>query len=355
MAFFTRIFWNLAKFFEQSRWSKTAVTAFVIFFGVFAVSGKALARDRALLEKLAGLIAEFNLYIAGFIGGLITIVLEKLLIPIMQYNEFATSPVVAMGWVLVRDIMNMFFIVILLIIAFGTIFGISKIKWQQQVPRLLFVAVLINFSKTITGLLIDFAQVIMMTFVNALKDIAGGNFVDLFQLKDILAFTTRGDVGREQFFSGNVTDSFAIFASSCLAVGLLLAVLAVCLIMLTVFLYRIVTLWVLTIMSPLAFFMLGAKDVVGPASKYYAEWWSKLTAAASIGPILAFFLWLALAAAGQGALAEGFGVPPSESEQTGFITKIFTGNTIMPFVIGIAILLAGLEIAQTTAGSIGGA
>ena len=40
-------------------------------------------------------------------------------------------------------------------------------------------AVLINFSKTICGLLIDAAQIIMLTFVGAFSNIGEGSMVDL--------------------------------------------------------------------------------------------------------------------------------------------------------------------------------
>ncbi|MBI2427076.1 MAG: hypothetical protein HYV34_04475, partial [Candidatus Kerfeldbacteria bacterium] len=45
----------------------------------------------------------------------------KLIILVAQHNVFINSRAVSIGWVVVRDVMNMFFIIILLVIAIGTI------------------------------------------------------------------------------------------------------------------------------------------------------------------------------------------------------------------------------------------
>src|SRR3989338_8131925 len=87
----------------------------------------------------------------------------------------------------------MFFVVILIIVAFGTIFGSDKFKHLQRVPQILLFAILINFSKTLCGLMIDFGQVIMLTFANALREIAAGNIIELFGLNKFNAFSGSQD------------------------------------------------------------------------------------------------------------------------------------------------------------------
>ena len=66
----------------------------------------------------------------------------------------------------------MFFVVVLLIIALATILNQEKYSYKTWLPKLILMAVLINFSKMICGLIIDVAQVVMMTFVNAFKDVS---------------------------------------------------------------------------------------------------------------------------------------------------------------------------------------
>jgi hypothetical protein len=49
------------------------------------------------------------------------------------------------GWVITRDIANMFFIVILLVIAFATILQIEQYNYKKWLPKLILMAILINF------------------------------------------------------------------------------------------------------------------------------------------------------------------------------------------------------------------
>ena len=139
----------------------------------------------------------------------------------------------------------MFFVIILIGIAFGTIFGHSKFQWQQQVPKLLIFAILINFSKTICGLIIDFGQVIMLTFANAIRDIAAGNFIQLLGLGDILSISTKtavlGDLTKDQSSQG--PQAFDWLAAGVMAVFMMLIVTSTMLALLVILVYRIVMLW----------------------------------------------------------------------------------------------------------------
>jgi hypothetical protein len=110
-------------------------------------------------------------------------------VAIAQYNDFTNSAAVVYGWVVIRDICNMFFIVILLVIAFSVILRIDGYDIKKMIPKLLIMAVLINFSRTICGLIIDLAQVIMLTFVASFKNLAGGGFVTMFGMDKYLAFS----------------------------------------------------------------------------------------------------------------------------------------------------------------------
>jgi hypothetical protein len=88
---------------------------------------------------------------------------------VLSYQNFIGSEAVIQGWVIVRDLSNMFFVVILLVIAFATILHIENYNYKKWLPKLILMAVLINFSKTICGLLIDVAQIVMLTLLTLLK------------------------------------------------------------------------------------------------------------------------------------------------------------------------------------------
>lgn len=303
------------------------------------------------------LLADLALSIAVVLSKLVAVVIEVLL-PIMLYNNFSTSPVVKAGWAIVRDTVNMFFVIVLIAIAFGTIFGNEKFKWQQQIPKLMIFAIVINFSKTLAGLMIDFGQVVMLTFANAIREIAAGNFVQMLGMGDIYALSNNSSIFQSAAKDSNATgvQAFDWFASSVAALIMMFAVLSTMIMLLGILVYRVVMLWVLIVVSPLAWFIGGTGQLT--KSGAYGEWWKKFICLVAVGPVLTFFLWLTLVVAGAGNVAGDAGFVAENSAtigQTvgGFVTKFFELNRLISFVISIAMLYAGFEAAQSVCSGAG--
>ncbi|MEK9152381.1 MAG: hypothetical protein AAB692_03365, partial [Patescibacteria group bacterium] len=121
-----------------------------------------------------------------FAGGLLLSMVD-VLVDVAQYNDFVNSPAVANGWIIVRDLTNMFFILVLLVLAFGTMLGVEGYTYKNKMlVKLLTMAVVINFSRTICGLFIDLSQVVMLTFVNGFANAAGGNFTQALQIDKLM-------------------------------------------------------------------------------------------------------------------------------------------------------------------------
>jgi hypothetical protein len=96
-------------------------------------------------------IAEILLLIASLLGRILVFMVD-ILIAFASYNDFGNSAgVVVKGWRIVRDVVNMFFIIILLVSAFATVIGYDEgnFHYKRVLPKLLLMAVLINFSKTL--------------------------------------------------------------------------------------------------------------------------------------------------------------------------------------------------------------
>ncbi|MFH2104651.1 MAG: hypothetical protein ABII72_00235, partial [Parcubacteria group bacterium] len=92
--------------------------------------------------------------------------------------DIINDPVVIAGWGITRDVLNMFFVISLLVIAFATILRIETYQYKALLPKLIYAALLVNFSKTIAGVFIDFSNVLMMTFIN----LKGYNYSDTFSM-----------------------------------------------------------------------------------------------------------------------------------------------------------------------------
>ncbi len=333
---------------KRKRATYILVAFLILFGGIFLLIEPASAN---WFEKTVSAIFEV---IAGFLGKMILLLFNALVGWIAPYNDFIRSAAVSTGWVLTRDIANMFFILVLLAIAFGTILKIEQLNYQKILPKLLIMAVLINFSKTICGVVIDFAQVIMLTFVNAFMAAAGGNFLNALGIYRMMQINQLNTL---DISDSELAKAF-IFATAFLSIALIVVIVYI-----MVLAYRIVMLWILIILAPVAW--LAGAFPVGKASAAYSQWWDNFVGAVIVGPILAFFLWLALLTAGGGTLGKTFENPAytaSQSEQAAigtlgtenfFLNEAATTESTVGFIIATALLLAGLAAAQQSGGMAG--
>lgn len=295
------------------------------------------------------------LIIAGLVSvyvnllGLLSLQMIHLFLKLASFNDFINFDPVVIGWTIVRDVVNMSFVVILLLIAISTILNIEAYSYRRLLPRLVLMAVLINFSRTIAGLLIDAGQVVMLTFVNAFSAAAGGNFVSALHINDLLA------IGLDGIFSTDVTIP-TILGSYILAAVAITVTFMVMLVFVGVLIFRVLALWFLIVLSPLAF-ALGAWPS-GSVSKYYGQWWDEFTKNIICPTVLSFFLWLALmmmSANYIGVLApnlngtgDKMAPPPAGS------IELSAPETFASFLIGIGFLIMALKMTQSLCGSIAG-
>ncbi|QQG52226.1 MAG: hypothetical protein HY931_02680 [Candidatus Falkowbacteria bacterium] len=283
--------------------------------------------------------------IASVLGWILAKVMA-VLVYIAQYNNFIHAGAVANGWVIARDISNMFFVVILLVIAFGTILRLENYSYKKWLPKLILMAILINFSKTICGLLIDVAQVVMLTFVNAFKDVMAGGLVDMLGITGWQKLD-----GFEDVSSWEVAGAFVL--SVIYSAIALITVTA----MLGMLVMRIIMIWVYVVLSPFAYLLAAFPG----GSKYSSMWWSDFTKNLIVGPVLAFFIWLSFTSLvsfnNQSLGIDGSPQDPNkitcQQDESGVCQK-GTTDIMIKFVISIAMLLGGMKIAQEIGGAAAG-
>ncbi|MDP1709506.1 MAG: hypothetical protein Q8L21_01315, partial [Candidatus Komeilibacteria bacterium] len=295
-----------------------------------------------VLSVVAGVLSSVAQIFIELAGKIFTVEIE-ILLAIVQYSDFINAAAVVKAWVLIRDFSNMAFLIIFIAIAFATILGIEKYEYKQLLPKLLFMAVAINFSRTLCGLVLDAAQVVMMTFVNGFKEVAAGNLIRGFGLTDLTTLKDFSETSGEQ---GVNPSSIAV--ASILAVILLIISVMTVGALLVVFVVRIIYLWILIILSPLAFMLAAAPGMSGK----FNEWWGKFVRYAMVGPILAFFLWLSFSimasvAPGQN-LASSNNINVGQTSVAGegmagrtsaAITEVSRSDNLLSFAIAIALLL----------------
>jgi hypothetical protein len=216
--------------------------------------------------------------ILKFEGILLAIAIK--LLDVMTDSGFVTTmlkdPAILTTWGLVRDLLNMFIIMILLFSAFATVFQYSKYNYKSILMWLVIMTLLVNFSYPITLFIIDFSNSLMYTTLQ-------------YTFKDspsVSMMTTPGSpfAGITNYIKTVDGDSdistmlmlmifIFIVAITILAIGIILLI-------------RTIALAILLILSPIGF--------IGKIVNKDGGWWDHLFKYAMAGPIIAFVLLLSM-------------------------------------------------------------
>lgn len=342
-------------------WQKIKPRGRLGFVSIFLLAGVGLIAlfVAGVHPAYAGIGDDLSIWFGNLFLGIaakfmaVTVFVLRFVIEIASYNHYINAPAVQLGWVLVRDVTNMFFVLILMLIAFGTVLGIEQYEWKKLLVKFVLAAILVNFSRLICGVMIDAAQVFMMTFISGVAATAGGNLVNALHMNDILAFS-------------NTTSPEALSDTMNIVVaGLMSFVFAsVALIVIGAYLFmliaRVIALWILIILSPLAF-VLG---VVPKFQSYATQWWTEFTNNVLSGPVLAFFLWLAFAVAGGANIHDEFSgdnasyqigdvqteaaaMAEAAGDDTGTnANMILDWENLANFILAAALMIAGVKTTQ---------
>ncbi|TSA46104.1 hypothetical protein D4R52_01150 [bacterium] len=200
----------------------------------------------------------------------------------MSPSEIVTP--VYEGWTIIRDVVNMLFILVLIIIGFATMLRLESYNYKKLLVNLILMAILVNFSMVIARIIIEFAAIIQNSFLPAVDGVVSlkeiFNYMTSIQPKIIIdAILSAGSIPSLPLLL-NFKLFFEFFLT--LAVFITFAALAVYLVI------RIVALWVLLILSPFAYGL----SILPATSSLAKQWWTSFIKYVLFTPILAFFLRL---------------------------------------------------------------
>jgi hypothetical protein len=324
----------------------TVILPLIAVVGIFLFGHNALAFG--MVDVVSSILGIFIWAL-----GVILMIVIKGLILIAQYQSFIDSQAVVIGWVIVRDVCNMFFVVVMLIIAFGTILHLENYSYKKWLPKLILMAILINFSKTICGLMIDVSQVVMMTFVNAFKDVGGANLTDILGLTNIVTMAKETD---------STISLWTVVGAYVLGIIYLMVAVVVIVTMMMMLVMRLVMIWIYVVLSPAAFLT----SAFPGGEKFSSDWWSEFTKNLLVGPVLAFFIWLSFAslqsynssslatdATSVDAELSSLGAQDESTDKAIVATEASKPASLIQFVIAIGMLLGGLKVSQEIGGRAG--
>ena len=122
------------------------------------------------IEEFAGPVAKFifNIFLF-YVFGLGALFLSSSLLQMVLGDiglvSIINNPMVRSGWGFVAGLTNMFFILIFVFIALATILKIETFAAKKLLPKLLLIAVLVNFSLLFVGGMIDVSNIFYKTII----------------------------------------------------------------------------------------------------------------------------------------------------------------------------------------------
>lgn len=191
------------------------------------------------------------------------------------------------GWIVVRDISNIFFVFILLYISITTIIGKNGPNTYKLLGQVIAAALLINFSLAIGRTVIDSSNILANEFwqkINSEESSFTSKIADAAQLTNI-----------GQKIDSKIKDEASLsHLSQALMYGAMsfFMLLAVVILLFGAFLFllRFVSLAIILVLAPVAF--IGS--IIPQTEPYAKEWWQKLFSQAFLAPAFLFFMYLAI-------------------------------------------------------------
>ena len=190
------------------------------------------------------------------------------------------NPPIALGWPMVRNLANMMIVLGFVVIGIATALRFKDYEAKKLLPKLIIVALLINFSLLICGIFIDGANIMSKSFTNS----------GFFSMSWSQTMKAQIQILSTQWKLKGALES-AIGVMSAVAGLTVYNIMAIIIFALYFFLYlfRYISLLVLVILSPLAF----ACYVFPVTKKIYDMWWNNFFQWCIIIVPLSFFMWIA--------------------------------------------------------------
>ncbi len=281
---------------------------------------------------------------------------------------FTKSPFLSQAWAIVRDISNIFFLLILLYAAFKLILGLGGSEVKKIIARVVLTALVINFSMFLTSIPIDASNILASVFYNKLevntknpdgsvrqyssatgeKDVAGG-MVNAFNPTSLLTtdfFNTAGTITVPGAAPkpGPVSDGVLLMITILAGMIMLFAAYSFFISGLS-FVGRMVELFVVVFFSPFAFMSSSISTLEKMEYIGWDAWLKRLLKTAFMAPIFMFFLYFIFLLVHSSVFSGLF------TTNTSMVAKIL--NVVIPAMVILMLLSKATKFAKEGGGVVG--
>lgn len=272
-----------------------------------------------VLSTAIGIVAALLNVIFTAMAGILMALIDYFLSTTVVPNGPNTPSFVTASFNMVRQWVNMFFILILVFIGLATILRIQSYQLQKTLPSLIIMALLVNFSGVFVGFIVDMSNLVAHFFLER----------------------ARGDwssVAATFNPQGSYPEKLGIQIASIIYYVVALLIYFV---LILVFALRTMLLWTLTVLAPLAF---ASYILPATKNKIWDEWLKQLIAWSIFAIPVTFFMFLAHA-----ALIGISNVAPASNNPDGTPSGIrFLRDFLAPFT-ALFILYLGVMKSQEMA------
>src|SRR3989344_935520 len=294
-----------------------------------------------LLNGVAGVLSLLLIPVLGLITAISAKVFDWL---VLMSAAFTASVAVESAWMFLRDLANISFIFILLTIAISMILRLGRFNDPKLIFRLIVIALLINFSRVIALVIIDFSHLLSMFFLD--QAVAGGgkfglsnNIMAQLNIANIFKLSQASSSG----FGSTTAAVSAVTVSQVMNIIVMAAVAIFFAIAAFLMLSRLVMLTFLVIASPIAFI----SYLIPKWQNYFSDWWEKLIKYSIFAPALTFFLYLALTFPQAAVKATTDNSANLEFGGLGISSAFFSsGEVLLIYLITLGFLYAGVYMSQ---------
>lgn len=282
--------------------------------------------------------AQGLMYILAVLASVIFWIGAQLIGLFMSLNMIIFDiPLVEVGWVIVRDVANLGFVLAIIIISVATIVRYKEYGAKQLLFRLIAAAILVNFSLVIAGVFIDFSHTLTNFFIS--KSSGDGSVFGMttelatgFKTQKFLNYAQDENINLLQKAEKTLSAILSLAIAALFTFISAVSLLGIAIMLLTRFIY----LSVLLIVSPIVYLFW----VIPDTQSIWKSWWRKFFEWVFNAPILTSFLYLAVISIKKmGSFGDEYAAQAGSS--------IHSSLTLIPdvlIVIGQSLVMVGLVV-----------
>ncbi len=322
-----------------------------LLYGVLAIVSLLLPTSFAfadgpgiLADVMTSIMVPFH-FLVTITGTLMGVTMYYTIVRMGYYVHQLTA--LQTAWELFRDLGNIFIVFGFIAIGIATILDNATYGAKKALPKLLIIAVLLNFSLFFAEFVVDAGNVFATQFYSEInggslpssastftvsKEPISGSVMTVLKTTSLYSSTPSG----AQLSSGEKIELGLVSIIMFIIMAFVFGAIAIMLIT------RFVVLLFLFIVSPIGFLSLAGIPLV---SEYGKKWWKSLTDQTLLAPILMLFLLVVTKMIQSGFMQKLGGNTFSGAVSTSQVTPM--ANLLLMFSIVIGLLFTSLIVAKS--------